>query len=194
MWTVFYNFSICTTHLQCSSPEADGRYSYNRYGFPSMDEIMSWDNLYVPQSFQGFSSFFGVAVFSYGATIIIVEIQVITRHPVYTTSRVLDIPCTRTTAREQRGMAHKSLGRAFLQYHMPVVLRLHVLPWQLCSTTYPRVRTSNRLDKIRRERAFSCPLRSCSRRAYRYLFSVARAVSSSVSWIFRRPARPCSYR
>lgn len=52
-----------------------------------MDEIMSWDALYVPQSFQGFSSFFGVAVFSYGATIIIVEIQVMTRRPMCTTSR-----------------------------------------------------------------------------------------------------------
>lgn len=37
---------------------------------------MQWDALWVPQTFEGFSAFFGVAVFSYGATIIIVEIQV----------------------------------------------------------------------------------------------------------------------
>lgn len=47
-----------------------------RYGWPPMDEIVTWDALYVPQTFKGFSSFFGVAVFSYGATIIILEIQV----------------------------------------------------------------------------------------------------------------------
>lgn len=40
-----------------------------------MDEVLTWDALYVPQTFEGFSSFFGVAVFSYGATIIILEIQ-----------------------------------------------------------------------------------------------------------------------
>lgn len=46
-----------------------------RHGWPPLDEILSWDALYVPQTFEGFSSFFGVAVFSYGATIIILEIQ-----------------------------------------------------------------------------------------------------------------------
>lgn len=46
-----------------------------RFGWPPADEILSWDALYVPQTFEGFSSFFGVAVFSYGATIIILEIQ-----------------------------------------------------------------------------------------------------------------------
>lgn len=45
------------------------------FGWPPMDEVLNWDALYVPQTFKGFSSFFGVAVFSYGATIIILEIQ-----------------------------------------------------------------------------------------------------------------------
>ena len=40
-----------------------------------MEEVLSWDALYVPQTFKGFSTFFGVAAFSYGATIIIPEIQ-----------------------------------------------------------------------------------------------------------------------
>ncbi|CAN0035383.1 unnamed protein product [Laminaria digitata] len=40
-----------------------------------MDELLTWDALYVPQTFEGFSSFFGVSVFSFGATIIILEIQ-----------------------------------------------------------------------------------------------------------------------
>lgn len=40
-----------------------------------MEEVLSWDALYVPQTFKGFSTFFGVAAFSYGATVIIPEIQ-----------------------------------------------------------------------------------------------------------------------
>ncbi len=40
-----------------------------------MEEVLAWDALYVPQTFKGFSTFFGVAAFSYGATIIIPEIQ-----------------------------------------------------------------------------------------------------------------------
>ncbi|CAM9648636.1 unnamed protein product, partial [Ectocarpus fasciculatus] len=45
------------------------------YGWPPMEEVLSWDALYIPQTFDGFSTFFGVAAFSYGATIIIPEIQ-----------------------------------------------------------------------------------------------------------------------
>ncbi|CAM9995569.1 unnamed protein product [Ectocarpus sp. 4 AP-2014] len=45
------------------------------YGWPPMEEVVSWDALYIPQTFDGFSTFFGVAAFSYGATIIIPEIQ-----------------------------------------------------------------------------------------------------------------------
>eukprot|EP00903_Cladosiphon_okamuranus_P009273 g8848.t1 len=45
------------------------------HGWPPLEEVLSWDALYVPQTFDGFSTFFGVAAFSYGATIIIPEIQ-----------------------------------------------------------------------------------------------------------------------
>eukprot|EP00752_Nemacystus_decipiens_P016397 g14657.t1 len=45
------------------------------HGWPPLKEVLSWDALYVPQTFKGFSTFFGVAAFSYGATIIIPEIQ-----------------------------------------------------------------------------------------------------------------------
>ncbi|CAM9285838.1 unnamed protein product, partial [Hapterophycus canaliculatus] len=45
------------------------------HGWPPLKEVLEWDALYVPQTFGGFSTFFGVAAFSYGATIIIPEIQ-----------------------------------------------------------------------------------------------------------------------
>lgn len=61
--------------LETEHHTADTKNSLPRHGWPQMEEILSWDALYVPQTFNGFSTFFGVAAFSYGATIIIPEIQ-----------------------------------------------------------------------------------------------------------------------
>lgn len=85
----------------------------DRYGWPSWSEVVGWDALWVPQSFGGFSAFFGVAVFSYGATIIIVEIQVCQSGAA---PCLLSRPARRYTDRSRRGFDTRQEPRVMISF------------------------------------------------------------------------------